>query len=173
MAGPNLNRMSTVIRMELMSNIERILEEEIISLNNLVFLFSEAARTERFLSRPKPPNTPAMYDLLSTLYVPGDWSYYEKALLKLRATPKQITRWEFSIDALLAIEEDISKDPLLDRQIIWMRANRFKWTQVGKHFGFSRYSIKNRYMKVLTALTNKLKKNNKKYCKLNRILYLI
>ena len=101
-----------------MSNIEKILEEEIISLNNLVFLFSEAARTERFLSRPKPPNTPAMYDLLSTLYEPGDWSYYEKALMKIRATPKQITRWEFCIDALLAIEEDISKDPLLDRQIV-------------------------------------------------------
>ena len=153
--------------------IEVILRNEIISLNNLVFLLSEAARTERFLSRPKPPSAPAMYDLLTTLYEPGDWSYYDKALLKIRATPKQITRWEFCIDALLAIEEDISKDPLLDRQIIWMRANRFKWTQVGKHFGFSRYSIKNRYMKILTALTNKIKKNNKKYCNLNRILYLI
>ena len=153
--------------------IEVVLKEEIISLNNLVFLLSEAARTERFLSRPKPPNAPAMYDLLTTLYEPGDWSYYDKALLKIRATPKQVTRWEFSIDALLAIEEDISKDPLLDRQIVWMRANRFNWSQVGRYFGFSRYSIKNRYMKILTSLSNKIKKNNKKYCKLNRILYLI
>ena len=153
--------------------IEVVLKNEIISLNNLVFLLSEAARTERFLSKPKPPNAPAMYDLLTTSYEPGDWSYYEKALLKLRATPKQITRWEFAIDALLAIETDISKDPLLDRQIIWMRANRFKWTQVGRHFGFNRVSIKNRYMKVLSALTNKIKKNNNKYCKLHRILYLI
>jgi hypothetical protein len=159
--------------MVLMSNIERILENEIISLNNLVFLLSEAARTERFLSRPKPPDAPAMYDLLTTLYEPGDWSYYDKALLKIRATPKQVTRWEFAIDALLAIDEDISKEPLLDRQIVWMRANRFKWTQVGKHFGFSRYSIKNRYIKVLTALTNKIKNKKEKYCKLNRILYLI
>ena len=153
--------------------IEVVLKNEIISLSNLVFLLSEAARTERFLSRPKPPNAPAMYDLLTTLPQPGDWSYYEKALLKIRATPKQITRWEFCIDALLAIDEDISKEPLLDRQIVWMRANRFNWSQVGRHFGFNRVSIKNRYMKVLTALVNKFKKNNNKYCKLNRILYLI
>ena len=154
-------------------SIEVILKNEIISLNNLVFLLSEAARTERFLSKPKPPSAPAMYDLLMTSYEPGDWSYYEKALLKLRASPRQITRWEFAIDALLAIEEDISKEPLLDRQIVWMRANRFNWSQCGRYFGFSRHSIKNRYIKILTSLTNKIKKNNKKYCKLNRILYLI
>ena len=153
--------------------IEVILKNEIISFNNLVFLLSEAARTERFLSKPKPPNAPAMYDLLTTSYEPGDWSYYDKALLKLRASPRQISRWEFAIDALMAIEEDISKEPLLDRQIVWMRANRFNWSQVGRYFGFSRYSIKNRYTNILSALTNKIKKNNKKYCKLNKILYLI
>ena len=153
--------------------IEVVLKNEIISLNNLVFLLSEAARTERFLSKPKPPNAPAMYDLLTTSYEPGDWSYYEKQLLKLRATPKQVTRWEFAIDALLAIEADISKDPLLDRQIVWMKANRFNWTQVAKFFGFSRHQIKNRYTNVLSRLCNKIKKNNKKYCKLNELLYLI
>ena len=153
--------------------IEVVLRNEIISLNNLVFLLSEAARTERYLSRPKPPSAPAMYDLLTTLYEPGDWSYYDKALLKLRATPKQVTRWEFAIEALMAIEEDISKDPLLDRQIVWMKANRFKWTQVAKYFGFSRYQIKNRYVKVLSRLCNKIKNNNKKYCKLNQLLYLV
>ena len=153
--------------------IEVILRNEIISLNNLVFLLYEAARTERYLSKPKPPSAPAMYDLLTTKYEPGDWSYYEKALMKLRATPRQVTRWDFAIDALLAIEIDISKDPLLDRQIVWMRANRFNWSQCARHFGFNRVSIKNRYTKVLSALANKIKKNNKKYCKLNKILYLI
>jgi hypothetical protein len=164
--------MFPAIKMVLMT-IEVILKEEIISLNNLVFLLSESARTERFLSKPKPPSAPAMYDLLATLYEPGDWSYYEKALMKLRATPKQITRWEFAIDALLAIEDDISKDPLLDRQIVWMRANRFNWSQCARHFGFTRFSIKNRYIKILSALTNKIKNNKKKYCKLNQLLYLI
>jgi len=159
--------------MELMNSLEHFLKEEVISLNNLVFLLDEAARTERFLSTPKHPGTPSMYDLLLTTYEKKDIGYYQKTLMKLRATPKQITRWEFALDALLAIEIDISKEPTLDRQIIWMRANRFKWTQVGRHFGFNRVSIKNRYMKVLTALINKIKKNNNKYCKLNRILYLL
>ena len=129
-----------------MNNIAKILEEEIISLNNLIFLLDEAARTERFLSKPKHPGTPSMYDAILTTYEKKDIGYYDKALSKLRATP---------------------------RQIIWMRANRFKWTQVGRHFGFNRTSIKNRYMKVLSAVANKIKKNNKKYCKLNKILYLI
>ena len=140
---------------------------------HLVSLIDEAARTERFLSKPRPPRASSMYDLLTTRYEKGDWSYYEKSLMKLRATPKQITRWEFAIDALLAIETDISKDPLLDRQIIWMKANRFNWTQVGKHFGFSRYQIKNRYVKILSRLCNKIKNNKNKYCKLNQLLYLI
>ena len=156
-----------------MNEYEHALREEVISLNNLVFLLNEAARTERFLSKPKHPGTPSMYDLLLTTYEKKDIGYYQKTLMNLRATPKQITRWEYAIDALLAIEIDISKDPILDRQIVWMRANRFKWTQVGRHFGFTRHSIKNRYMKVLSAVVNKIKKNNKKYCNLNRILYLI
>ena len=152
---------------------EKVLQDEVISLNNLVFLLNEAARTERFLSKPKHPGSPSMYDVLITTYEKKDIGYYQKALMKIRATPKQITRWEFAIDALLAIQEDISKEPLLDRQIVWMRSNRFNWSQCARHFGYNRVSIKNRYMKVLSALINKLKNNNNKYCKLNRILYLI
>ena len=149
------------------------LKASVYALTNVISLIDEAARTERYLSKPRGPRTSSMYDLLTTRYEPGDWSYYEKALMKLRATPKQITRWEFAIDALLAIDTDISKDPILDKSLVWMKANRFNWTQVAKHFGFSRYSIKNRYIKVLTALTNKIKNNKKKYCKLNQLLYLI
>ena len=153
--------------------IEIQLKTAVCAFTNLVSLIDEAARTERFLSKPKRPTASRMYDLLSVSYEKGDWSYYEKALMKLRATAKQVSRWEFAIDALMAIEEDISKDPLLDKQIIWMKANRYSWTQVGKHFGFSRHQIKNRYEKVLTRLCNKIKNNNKKYCKLNELLYLI
>ena len=149
------------------------LKTAVLAQGHLVSLIEEAARTERFLSKPRPPRACSMYDLLVTRYEPGDWSYYEKQLLKLRATPKQVTRWEFAIEALLGIEEDISKDPFLDRQIVWMRANRFKWTQVAKHFGFTRHQIKNRYVKVLSRLCNKIKNNNKKHCKLNELLYLV
>ena len=152
--------------------IEVILRNEIISLNNLVFLLSEAARTERFLSRPKPPSAPAMYDLLATSYEQGDWSYYEKALLKLRATPRQISRWSFAIDILLAVDSNISKDQILDRQILWMRANRHKWTHIARHFGFNRSTLKSRYTNLLCRLCRKIKKEIK-FDKLNEILYLI
>ena len=153
--------------------IEIQLKTAVCAFTNLVSLIDEAARTERFLSKPRGPTSCSMYDLLATSYQPGDWSYYEKALLKLRATPRQVTRYEFALEALVAIEIDISKDPSLDRQIVWMRANRFKWTHIAKHFGFSRHQIKNRYEKVLSRLCNKIKNNNKKHCKLNRLLYLI
>ena len=153
--------------------IEIQLKTAVCAFTNLVSLIDEAARTERFLSKPRPPRAVSMYDLLATSYQPGDWSYYEKALLKLRATPRQVTRYEFALEALVAIEIDISKDPSLDRQIVWMRANRFKWTHIARHFGFTRHQIKNRYEKVLSRLCNKLKNNNKKYCKLNRLLYLV
>ena len=153
--------------------IEVQLKTAVYAFTNLVSLIDEAARTERFLSGPKPPRAASMYDLLQTTYMQGDWAYYEKQLLKLRATPRQITRWEFAIEALIAVDAEISKDPILDRQMIWMRANRFKWTEIGKHFGFTRHQVRNRYEKVLTRLLNKIKINNKKYCKLNAILYLI
>ena len=149
------------------------LKTAVLAQTHLISLIDEAARTERFLSKPRPPRACSMYDLLVTRYEEGDWSYYEKALMKLRATPRQVTRWEFAIDCLTAIEHDISEDPFLDRQIVWMKANRFNWTQVAKHFGFSRYQIKNRYTNILSRLCNKIKNNNKKYCKLNRLLYLI
>ena len=153
--------------------IEVQLKTAVYAFTNLVSLIDEAARTERFLSGPKPPRAASMYDLLQTTYMQGDWAYYEKQLLKLRATPRQITRWEFAIECLTSIEHDISEDPILDRQIIWMKAQRYKWTVIAKHFGFTRHQIKNRYEKVLSKLCNKIKINNKKYCKLNRILYLI
>ena len=159
--------------MEIINSTELQIQKEVFALSNLINLIDEAARTERFLSGPKPPSAASMYNLLETTYMQGDWAFYEKRLLKLRATPKQITRWEFAIDCLTSIEHDISKDPILDRQIIWMKAQRYKWTVIAKHFGFTRHQIKNRYEKVLSKLCNKFKNNNKKYCKLNRLLYLI
>jgi len=153
--------------------LEVQLKSSVYAFRNIVNLIDEAARTERFLSGPKPPRAASMYNLLETTYMQGDWAYYEKKLLKLRATPRQITRWEFAIDCLAAIENDISEDPILDKQIIWMRANRFKWTEVARHFGFTRHQVKNRYEKVLTRLCEKIKNNNKKYCNINRILYLL
>ena len=66
MAGLSLNKTSIVIKMELMNRLEHTLQEEIISLKNLIFLLDEAARTERFLSKPRHPGTPSMYDAILT-----------------------------------------------------------------------------------------------------------
>ena len=140
--------MFTLIGMVTMT-IEVQLKTAVYAFTNLVSLIDEAARMQ------------------------GDWAFYERQLLKLRATPKQITRWEFAIEALIAVDAEISEDPILDRQIIWMKANRYKWTDIGKQFGFTRHQIRNRYEKVLTRLCDKIKNNNKKYCNLNTILYLI
>ena len=97
-----------------METTEYLLQQEVLALSNIINLLNEAARTERFLSGPKPPRAGSMYNLLETTYMQGDWGFYEKQLLKLRATPKQITRWEFAIDCLTSIEHDISEDPILD-----------------------------------------------------------
>ena len=88
------------------------IQKEVFALSNIINLIDEAARTERFLSGPKPPMAASMYNLLETTYMQGDWAYYEKKLLKLRATPKQITRWEFAIECLTRIEKSFLKRKL-------------------------------------------------------------
>ena len=72
------------------------LKTAVLAQGHLVSLIEEAARTERFLSKPRPPRAASMYDLLVTRYEPGDWSYYEKALLKLREDPRANRRKQFA-----------------------------------------------------------------------------
>ena len=139
---------------------------------HLVSLIDEAARTERYLSKPRGPTSCSMYDLLATNYQPGDWSYYEKALMKLRATPRQVTRWEFAIDVKHMIKPDISKESILDRKLVWMKANRFKWSKMAKLLGKHRTTLRLRYERLLEQLARKVKAEIK-FDKLNKILYLI
>ena len=147
------------------------LAEEISTERHLILLLDEAARTERFLRKPKPPKAPMMYHLIETSYDKEDFGYY-KAELKLRATPRQITRWEFAIDLLLLIKPDISDDPIFDRRLVWVRANRMKWTQLQRLLGPNRTTLRLRYEKLLTLISNKVRKEFT-FDKLNRILYLI
>ena len=42
---------------------------------------------------------------------------------------------------------------------LWLRANRFKWTKLGKQFGYHRTTIKKMYETILDKLSNKLKNN--------------
>ena len=154
-----------------MNKLALQLQDEITNEKHIVRLLDDAAFAERFLSKPKPPKAPSMYDLITTSYSPEDIGYY-KTELKLRATPRQITRWEFAIDVLLLINEDICEDPLMYRKLFWLRANRFKWSKLGRYFGYNRTTLKRMYQKVLEQLSRKVKKQIK-FDTLNRILYLI
>ena len=154
-----------------MNNIAAQLKDEITNETHIVRLLDDAAFTERFLSKPKPPSAPKMYDLITTSYSPEDIGFYKREL-KLRATPRQISRWEFAIDVLLLIDKDICEDPLMYRKLFWLRANRFKWSKLGRYFGYNRTTLKRMYQKVLEQLSRKVKKQIK-FDTLNRILYLI
>ena len=140
-------------------SIERIIEEKLKLEELVVEILSDAAYAERFISKPSNKNCPSMYKLLDFIRERKDIGFYDRPKLILRATPRQMTRYGLAIDILLMIEKDISDDPNLDRKLLWLRANRFKWTKLGRFFGFHRTTIKRRYEIVLDKLCRKLKNN--------------
>jgi hypothetical protein len=140
--------------------LQRILEQDIITINYLSNLFDDAARTERYIAKPKNPGAPSMYDLLVTSYEKKDIGYYKKEL-KFRASPSQISRWELAIEVLMYVDNNVIDNPIEARELIWMRAKKYKWTELARHFGYHRVTIKNRYMTILSKLVDKLKKQIK------------
>ena len=140
-------------------SIERIIEEKLKLEELVVEILSDAAYAERFISKPNNNRQPSMYKLLDFIRERKDIGFYDRPKLILRATPRQMTRYGLAIDILLLIEKDISDDPNLDRKLLWLRANRFQWTKLGRFFGFHRTTIKRRYEIVLDKLCIKLKNN--------------
>ena len=63
-----------------MSNITAQLTDEITNETHIVRLLDDAAFAERFLSKPKPPKQPLMYDLITTRYSADEVGYYKKEL---------------------------------------------------------------------------------------------
>ena len=137
-------------------NLKRYIERDILTLSYLSNLFDDAARTERFIAKPKHPGAPSMYDLLVISYDKKDIGYYKREL-KFRATPQQISRWELAIEVLMYIDNSITDNPIEARELIWMRAKKYKWTELARHFGSHRVTIKNRYMTILSKLVDVLK----------------
>ena len=137
----------------------------------IVRLLEDAIYCERFLAKPNNRSCPSMYHLIETSYDQEDIGYYMKNL-KLRATPTQLDRYEFVIELLLMIKEDISEDPIFARRLLWLRASHYKWTKLAKHFGFHRTTLKNKYQSILELLAQKVKKNIS-FDKLDRIYYRI
>ena len=140
----------------MLSKIEHELDHYLFVRRIIVNILADAAIAERFIRAPNNKRCPSMYQMLETYYDKKDWGYHVEPTLRLRGTPKQMQNYDTAIDLLLMIETDISEDPVLMRKIIWMRANRNKWTVIGKYFGINRTSVKRMYDKVLDKLSNKV-----------------
>ena len=139
-----------------MSKLNREIDQYLEVKANIVAILADAAIAERFIKAPSNKNVPSMYQLLETHYDKRDWGYHTDTKLKLRGTPRQMQNYDTAIELLLMINTDIDKDPVLMRKISWMRANRNKWTVIGKYFGIHRTSVKRMYDKVLDKLSNKI-----------------
>jgi hypothetical protein len=145
--------------MRMQKSLERVIEEKIKLEAMIVEILDDAAYAERFISKPNNRRCPSMYKILDYCYDKKDLGFYDKPKLVLRATPRQMTRYSLALDLLLEIDRSISDNPREDRKILWLRANRFQWTKLGKMFGYHRTTIKRMYETILDKLSNKLKNN--------------
>tara|TARA_R110002012_G_scaffold75536_3_gene190820 strand:+ start:1725 stop:2186 length:462 start_codon:yes stop_codon:yes gene_type:complete len=140
----------------MLSKIEHEFNQYLFVRGNIINVLADAAIAERFIRKPSNNRCPSMYQTLETYYDKRDWGYHVEPKLKLRGTPKQMQNYETALDLLLMIETDISDDAVLMRKIFWMRANRSKWTSIGKYFGINRTTVKRMYETVLDKLSNKV-----------------
>ena len=140
-------------------SIERIIEEKLKLEELVVEILSDAAYAERFISKPSNKNVPSMYKLLDFIRERKDIGFYDRPKLILRATPRQMTRYGLALDILMEIDKDVSDNPRMARKLLWLRANRFQWTKLGRQFGYHRTTIKRMYETILFKLINKLKNN--------------
>ena len=140
-------------------SLEKLIEEKLKLEELVVEILNDAAYAERFISKPSNKNVPSMYKLLDFIRERKDIGFYDRPKLILRATPKQMTSYSLALDILCMRDTDISDDPNLDRKLLWLRANRFKWSKLGRFFGFHRTTIKRRYEILLDKLCIKLKNN--------------
>ena len=138
------------------SKIDHDLNQYLYGRSNVVNILDDAARAERFLAAPNNKRCPSMYKLLETYYDQRDWGYHVTPKLKIRATPKQIQNYDTAIDLLLMIDETLTDEPVLMRKVMWLKANRMKWTSIGKYFGIHRSTVKRMYDNVLDKLITKI-----------------
>ena len=140
-------------------SLERVIEEKIKLEAMIVDILDDAAYAERFISKPNNKRCPSMYKILDYCYEKKDIGYYDKPKLVLRATPRQMTRYNLALDILMEIDKTVSDNPREARKLLWLRANRFKWTKLGNFFGYHRTTVKRMYENILDKLSNKLKNN--------------
>ena len=145
--------------MRMRKSLERVIEEKIKLEAMIVDILDDAAYAERFITKPNNKRCPSMYKILDYCYEKKDIGYYDKPKLVLRATPRQMTRYNLALDILMEIDQTVSDNPREARKLLWLRANRFKWTKLGNFFGYHRTTVKRMYENILDKLSNKLKNN--------------
>ena len=141
--------------------INKAIEKQLNVEKNIIRILDDAAYAEKFLAKPNNKRCPSMFQLIEetygyTKYDKEDYGYHVNNKLKLRATPRQMTHYDLAVDFLLEVKDDISNDPITDRKLLWLRANRIKWSTLSKMFGKHRTTVKRNYEIVLSRLATKI-----------------
>ena len=152
--------------------ISQAIEKQLNVEKNIIRILDDAAYAEKFLSKPNNKRCPSMFQLIETTcgytkYDKEDYGYHVNNKMKLRATPRQMTHYGLAIDFLLDVKDDISNNPVEDRKLLWLRANRIKWSTLSKMFGKHRTTVKRNYEIVLARLATKI--NDKHLDKYDKI----
>jgi len=152
--------------------ISKAIEKQLNVERNIIRILDDAAYAEKFLSKPNNKRCPSMFQLIETTcgytkYDKEDYGYHVNNKMKLRATPRQMTHYGLAIDFLLDVKDDISNNPVEDRKLLWLRANRIKWSTLSKMFGKHRTTVKRNYEIVLARLATKI--NDKHLDKYDKI----
>jgi len=106
-----------------------------ITTQDIINLFEDAARTDRRLPSAikKQKITAWMDHTQEKMY---QHSYYA-ANFKIVPSSRDISRWWIASEILRSVVEDIEI-----KKLIWIRANKFPWTMIGRRFGCSRRKAK-------------------------------
>ena len=152
--------------------ISQAIDKQLNVEKNIIRILDDAAYAEKFLSKPNNKRCPTMFQLIETTcgytkYDKEDYGYNVLNKMKLRATPRQMTHYDLAVDFLLDVKDDISDNPVEDRKLLWLRANRIKWSTLSKMFGKHRTTVKRNYEIVLNKLATKI--NNKNLDKYDKI----
>lgn len=134
---------------------EQTIDKQIYTETQIRYLLEDAVWTERFISKPNNSRVPAMYKIIECSYDEQDYGYYI-ASYKGKATPKQMTRYNFAVEVMLMVKSDVDVDPVFARKLIWLKANRYPMTKLAKMFGYHRTTLKIRYQTILQRLADKI-----------------
>jgi hypothetical protein len=106
-----------------------------ITVYDLIHLFEEAARTDRRLpSAFRKTRTTSWLDYRQEKMYKHS---YHKTEFKIVPTALQVDRWWVASELLRLIVKDIDT-----KKIIWLRAKKIPFTQLGRAFGMSRHKVK-------------------------------